>query len=121
MLEPSAIVLYVDHIDLCSDFYQELFGITPEKPSPTFRMFTLSNGMGIGLKDKQNRTSKTEGHSNNELAFTVSGNDKVDELFLAWQQKGIKVIEPPASETYGYTFTSVDPEGNRLRVVSLGK
>ncbi len=50
ILEPSAIVLYVDNIAISRQFYQDLLGLSPEEASPTFHSFTLSNGMGLGIK-----------------------------------------------------------------------
>ncbi len=119
MLEPNAIIFYVDDINKSHQFYEELLGIHPETSAPSFRMFRLSNNMGLGLKDKQEQ-QLANGPGNNELAFTVTNPDQVDRLFLDWQQKGITVVEPPAPVTFGYTFTAIDPDGNRLRVVSLG-
>lgn len=121
MIEPSAIVLYVDNLAISSKFYRELFGIKPEESSPTFNSFTLSNGMGIGLKAKHAVESTSVDNGSGELAFTVDNSSKVDELFSQWQMKGINIAQPPTDLTYGYTFLAMDPDGNRLRVVSLKK
>jgi hypothetical protein len=56
-----------------------------------------------------------------ELAFTLDNNKKVDELFAEWQEKAINMALPPTVVPYGYTFVALDPDDNRLRVVSLGK
>lgn len=122
MLEPSAIVLYADNLAISSQFYQDLLGITPEEASPTFHTFALSNGMSLGLKAKHTVEPPADEHrgSRGELAFTVSQNQKVDELFTIWQKKEICITQPPMTVTYGYTFLALDPDGNRLRVVSVG-
>jgi|688.fasta_scaffold376839_2 predicted enzyme related to lactoylglutathione lyase len=123
MLEPSAVVLYVANLAISSKFYQDLIGIKPEEASPTFHMFTLSNGMGLGLKARHSIEPFTDERSNGhgELAFTLDSGRKVDELFAKWQQHEINILQAPTAVAYGYTFVALDPDGNRLRVVSLGK
>lgn len=121
MLEPTVIVFYVDKPAISSRFYQDLLGIQPKEHSSTYTSFKLSNGMVIGLKDKYAQQLNITGNGGCELAFTAGNHKQVDELFLAWQQKGINVIEPPTMVIFGYTFTAIDPDGNRLRVVSLGE
>lgn len=122
MIEPSAVVLYVANILISSTFYQNLLGIKPEEASPTFHAFKLSNGMGLGLKAKHAVEPPTiDKNVSGELAFTLDNNKEVDELFAEWQEKEINIAQPPTVVTYGYTFLALDPDGNRLRVVSFGK
>ena len=121
MLEPSAVVLYVDNLLVSSLFYQDLLGIKPEEDSPTFHSFKLSNGMGLGLKAKHSVEPPTNENGSGELAFTLMNNREVDELFVEWQGKEISMAQSPTVVPYGYTFLALDPDGNRLRVVSLRK
>ena len=121
ILEPTAIVLYVDNLAISSKFYQDLLGIKPEEASPTFHSFTLSNGMGLGLKAKHAVEPPAKKNGGGELAFTLDNNKKVDALFAEWQEKAINMALPPTVVPYGYTFVALDPDDNRLRVVSLGK
>ena len=121
ILEPTAIVLYVDNLVLSSQFYQDLLGIKPEEASPTFHSFTLSNGMGLGLKAKHAVEPPADKNGGGELAFTLDNNKKVDALFAEWQERDINMALPPTVVPYGYTFVALDPDDNRLRVVSLGK
>ena len=121
ILEPTAIVLYVENLAISSKFYQDLLGIKPEEASPTFHSFTLSNGMGLGLKAKHAVLPPADKNGGGELAFTLDNNKKVDALFAEWQEKNINMAHPPTVLPYGYTFVALDPDGNRLRVVSLGK
>ena len=122
ILEPTAIILYVDNLVISSTFYQDLLGIKPEEASPTFHSFTLSNGMGLGLKAKHAVEPPADNkNGGGELAFTLDNNKKVDALFAEWQEKDINMAHPPTIVPYGYTFVALDPDGNRLRVVSLGK
>ena len=121
ILEPTAIVLYVDNLAISSKFYQDLLGIKPEKASPTFHSFTLSNGMGLGLKVKHAVEPPADKNCGGELAFTLENNKKIDALFAEWREKDINMVLAPTVVPYGYTFVALDPDGNRLRVVSLGK
>ena len=121
MLEPTAVVLYVDNLAISSQFYQDLLGIKPEEASPTFHSFALSNGMSLGLKAKYSVEPPADKNGSGELAFTLDNNKKIDALFAEWQEKEINMALPPTIVPYGYTFVALDPDGNRLRVVSLGK
>ena len=121
MLEPSAVVLYVDNLLVSSAFYQDLLGIKPEEDSPTFHSFKLSNGMGLGLKAKHSIEPPANENGSGELAFTLDNNGEVDELFVEWQGMEISMAQSPTVVPYGYTFLALDPDGNRLRVVSLRK
>lgn len=121
ILEPTAIILYIDNLAISSKFYQDLLGIRPEEASPTFHSFTLSNGMGLGLKAQHAVEPPADKNSGGELAFTLDNNKKVDALFAEWQEKDINMALPPTVVPYGYTFVALDPDDNRLRVISLGK
>jgi len=121
ILEPSTVILYVDNLAISSTFYQDLLGIKPQEASPTFHAFPLSNGMSLGLKTKHSVQPPVEHVGSGELAFTLDNNQKVDELFAKWQKNEVNIPRPPTAITYGYTFVALDPDGNRLRVVSLGK
>lgn len=122
LLEPNAIVLYVENLESSSAFYQELLGLKVEEASPTFHSFKLSNGMSLGLKAKHSVVPPLEGkNGNGELAFIVDDHKTVEALFAEWQTKKVKMILTPSILPYGFTFVAVDLDGNRLRVVSLGK
>ncbi|WP_131783494.1 VOC family protein [Legionella gresilensis] len=121
MLEPNALVMYVKNLHESNSFYQGLLGIQAEESSPTFKMFKLPNGLMLGLKDSNALQTMGIDSSGNELVFTVTDNAEVDALFLKWQQKEMAIIQAPTNLSFGYTFLAQDPDGNRLRVVSLGK
>ncbi len=121
MLEPSTVVLYVDNLLVSSGFYQDLLGIKPEEDSPTFHSFTLSNGMGLGLKANHSVEPPANEKGSAELAFTCDSDKEVNELFAKWQGKKISMAQSPTVVPYGYTFLAQDPDGHRLRVVSFRK
>jgi predicted enzyme related to lactoylglutathione lyase len=121
MLKPSDVVLYVDNLQVSSAFYQDLLGIKPEQASATFHSFKLSNGMGLGLKAKHSVEPPANENSGGELAFTLANNREIDVLFEAWQKKEIVISQSPTVAPWGYNFVALDPDGNRLRAVSLRK
>lgn len=121
ILEPNVIVLYVNNLAKSSQFYQDLLGIKLEEASPTFHSFKFSNGVSLGLKAKHAVEPAFDKNGAGELAFTFDNKKTVDELFAKWQEKEISILAAPGTVSYGYTFLAQDPEGNRLRVASLGK
>ncbi|MFC3909067.1 VOC family protein [Legionella dresdenensis] len=120
MFEPCAVIVYVSNISISSQFYQDLLGISPEVLSPAFITFKLSNGMLIGLKDKNTLQPEINGFGGYELAFTVTTDSEVDSLFSDWKRKNICFAQEPVVLPYGYTFVALDPDNNRLRVVAQG-
>lgn len=122
LLEPNTIVFYVDNLALSSKFYHNLLGIIAEETSPTFHTFHLSNKMSLALKAKHAVEPPYNGKNGaGELAFTLDNHEQVDEIFAKWQVKGLTIILSPCLVPYGYTFVALDPDDNRLRVVSLAK
>ncbi len=121
ILEPTAVVLYVDNLAISTQFYQDLLGIKAQELSPSFNQFTLSNGLDLGLKVKHTVTPAAENNGGGELAFTLDNNKTVDALYSEWQQNGVTIAQPPEEMPYGYNFLALDPNGYRLRFVSLGK
>lgn len=119
MLQPNAFILYVDNLISSTQFYEDLLGIKSEQMSLTFSQFPLTPHMGLGLKSRQEVQPPTEKTGGGELAFVLDLNHQVDELFKAWQKKNIDMIQLPTLMPFGYSFMAVDPDGNRLRVVSL--
>lgn len=119
MLEPSVIVFYVNNLALSQHFYQELLGIPSKQLSPTYAVFKFENGVIIGLKEKAEQEINLTGNGAVELAFTAEHHAEVEKLFLTWQKKEITILEPPTQVSYGFTFVAADPDGNRLRVITL--
>jgi catechol-2,3-dioxygenase len=119
IIEPNVIVLYVDNLEISSQFYQDLLGKPPEESSETFHSFGLANGMSIGLKSKHAPIPGIEKNSNGELAFIVDNKKMLETLFESWQEKEINIVNAPSEVSYGYTFLAEDPDGTRLRVCLL--
>ena len=52
MTETNAILLYVTSPEASARFYAQLLGRDPVEASPTFVMFVLPSGLGLGLWGK---------------------------------------------------------------------
>lgn len=113
-------ILYVKNIAASTTFYTELLGKDPVESHPSFAAFALSSGAMLGLWSRIDVepavTAQQTVYGNSELAFAVEGNDAVDSLYADWKGKGISMLQPPTQMDFGYTFTAVDADNNRLRV-----
>lgn len=121
MFEPSVIVIYVEDLGKSSPFYQNLLSISPKVASPTYQTFSLSNGMSLALKSKDTVEPPISDKlgCRGEIAFVVENDEKVDTLFSEWENNQINIAQTPTVLPYGYTFVALDPDDNRIRVVSM--
>jgi predicted lactoylglutathione lyase len=55
-----------------------------------------------------------------ELGFPVNSESEVDRIADDWRIQGIRIIQNPVTMDFGRTFTALDPDGHRLRVLSVG-
>ena len=97
-------------------FYAELLGKSPVESSPTFVMFVLASGVMLGLWSKHTVEPVATAPGGAELAFAVADNHAVHALYTKWLQRGLVIMQAPATMDFGYTFVASDPDGHRLRV-----
>lgn len=114
MPDLSLVILYVDNLPASLAFYSDLL----EQPSagglPTFAMFKLPSGIGIGLWSRHTvQPAAASVGGGGELAFTT--ND-ADALHADWASRGIPIAQPPTDLDFGRSFVALDPDGHRLRV-----
>ena len=50
----------------------------------------------------------------------MAGDESVTATHAAWSGLGVRVIQPPVRQDFGYTFVALDPDGHRLRVFAPG-
>ena len=117
-MQPNHMILfYVDDPMKSVPFYESVLGAKPIDASPGFAMFKLNDGTMLGLWNKRGVEPKPEGRSgSSELGFHVSSDAEVERLHKAWSTNGMNMVQSPSRMDFGYTFTGVDPDGNRLRV-----
>jgi predicted enzyme related to lactoylglutathione lyase len=114
MLNPSLVILYVDDPIASAVFYTRLLGQDPAEISPTFAMFALPSGIGLGLWSRHTVEPKaTATGGGTEIAFT---GDDVDAVHADWAARGLVIAQAPTELDFGRTFVALDPDGHRLRV-----
>lgn len=114
------LLLYVDNVPRSRDFYAGLLGQAPVEDSPTFALWVLSSGVRIGLWDKRGvLPAANAGAGGFELGFPVESDADVDRCAREWAAQGISIIQQPTDMDFGRTFTAVDPDGHRLRVMHV--
>jgi len=111
------ILMFVASPSESARFYEKLFGLKPLEESPTFALFALPNGIQIGLWSHKTAEPKVSAKAGAcEIAFS---DDHVDEVFKAWQKKGIAFVQHPTDMDFGRTFVALDPDGHRIRVYKV--
>src|SRR5947209_8754897 len=114
----SLVILYVDSPPASARFYAALLGQEPVESSPTFAMFALPGGTGLGLWSRHTvEPAALAAGGGAELAFTA---DEVDAVHTDWTARGLAIAQPPTDMDFGRTFVALDPDGHRLRVFKPG-
>ena len=108
------VILYVESPTASAAFYTDLLGQDPAELSPTFVMFALPSGIGLGLWSRRTvEPAATATGGGNEIAFTASD---VDAVHADWSARGLVIAQTPIDLDFGRTFVALDPDGHRLRV-----
>ncbi|WP_426509257.1 VOC family protein [Serratia proteamaculans] len=122
MTTPNMTLLYVDNPENSAAFYQRLLGQVPVELSPTFALFVLSNGLKLAMWSKHSvEPAATATGGGGEIGFMCELPQQVDVLYQRWSEQGLKMIQPPVTLDFGYSFVACDPDGHRLRVYSLSE
>jgi catechol 2,3-dioxygenase-like lactoylglutathione lyase family enzyme len=114
----SAIVLFVDDLDKCRAFYQDVLALDFNFSDDASYGFKLGSTDFIVLKTSSAAEMVTE----EAMALTGLGNHRtllcvgvpnVDEEYKKLTGKGVKFINPPKDQAWGRrTAYFADPEGN---------
>ena len=114
MPDLSLVILYVDNPAASATFYADLLGQAPTEQSPTFAMFPLPSGIGLGLWSRHTvAPAAAVAGGGTEIAFMASD---VDAVYADWSAKGLPIARPPTELEFGRTFVALDPDGHRLRI-----
>ncbi len=114
MTDLNFVLLYVKDPLASAAFYAGLFGHQPVESTPGFAMFVLKSGLRIGLWAAHDVKPAATPAGGTELCFVVPD---LDAVFADWTARGIGIAQPPVKMDFGYTFTGLDPDGHRLRVM----
>jgi predicted enzyme related to lactoylglutathione lyase len=117
----SFALLYVADPVASGKFYSGLIDKPVIDSSPGFAMLSLTTDVMLGLWLRSEVEPKvTAPAGGSEIAFTVAGDGEVTRLHAAWIKRGLTIAQAPAKMDFGFTFTALDPDGNRIRVFAPG-
>ena len=114
---PNSVILYVSDVEASTTFYRRILGHEPIETYPGFSVFTLSDGMTLGLQAADEIEPAAEPYVGGaELSLSNVEHADVDRLHAQWEMLGIPMVLEPTVLEFGYTFVATDPDGHRLRV-----
>ncbi|MBN8535259.1 MAG: VOC family protein [Rhizobiales bacterium] len=119
MTDFSFVLLYVADPGKSAAFYTDLLGHTPVEASPTFAMLPLRHDVMLGLWKREGVEPAPVGLSGaSEIALTVADARAVHTTHASWASRGIRIAQEPTRMDFGHTFTAMDPDGHRIRVLA---
>lgn len=116
-MQPSCVILYVTNVGHSVEFYSKLLGAAPMEHHPNFAMFKLNESTTIGLWARADAEPKATVQAGSmELGVVVGSTAEVDAAHAQWQAAGWPNLQSPTEMDFGYTATTSDPDGHRVRV-----
>lgn len=112
--EIGAMTLFVQDLDRCKDFYQDVFGLQAQVPDPDTVMFRFTNVFVFLHKAAQSTEPVPEIRQEavrgaGQFAIVV---DDVDAVCAELSHRGVEPISGPANRDWGMrTVTFADPAG----------
>ena len=117
---PDYVLLYVDDPRASAAFYGRLLGLQPVEAAPTFCLILLGERLKLGLWQRKDVVpAPAAGGGGGELAITVADEAHVHAMHGEWAAAGVPVIQPPTRLDFGASFVVQDPDGHRVRVMTL--
>lgn len=116
-MHPDCVILYVKNPAESVLFYSRLLGREPVEHHPNFAMFKLNEATTLGLwavHDVQPASGVRGGGA--EICVTLANDAAVEQAASAWEAMGWPVLQAPTAMDFGYTATTADPDGHRIRV-----
>lgn len=111
------LLLHVADHAASAALYHELLDIPIVAQKPDIAILPLRDGVMLGLWKSDMAEPQGTGQSGaSEVAFAVADAAAVEAAHLAWQQRGLPILQAPTQMSFGTTFVAVDPDGHRLRV-----
>lgn len=120
MTSNNSILLYVADAEASARYFTRLLGLEPVEASPTFAMFRLPSGLGLGLWGRNGvKPAPIAAGGGCEIAFRVADAAAVDTHYRDWSGKGADILMPPTDLEFGRSFVATDHDGHRLRVYAV--
>ncbi|MBH9578089.1 VOC family protein [Inhella proteolytica] len=116
-LIPNCLILYVASVAHSVEFYRHLLGAAPLEHHPGFASFQLGERMVLGLWARADVLPVAEAAPGAaELVIQCASPAEVDARHAAWLATGWPDLQAPMAMDFGYTATTADPDGHRVRV-----
>ena len=113
------VLLYVESPAASAAFYARLFDVSPIEQSPSFAMLPLGEGVMLGLWQRGGVVPVvTAAPGGGEIALVVADRAAVTETHADWAAKGATIAQAPCAMDFGFTFTALDPDGHRIRILT---
>lgn len=118
-MNPSYVILTVADPLASAAFYGSILGTPLLEAQETFALLRMNDATLLGLwssRTIQPPVSVAAGST--ELCFTLATRETIDACHETWKAKGLPIVQAPVEADFGYTFTALDPDGHRLRVLA---
>ncbi|WP_313527902.1 VOC family protein [Shinella sp.] len=116
----NSILLYVKDAAESGRYYERILGQKPVEASPTFVIFVLKSGLGLGLWCREGvEPAPSVSGGGSEIGFKVHSAAEVDQWHAEWRANGATILMPPTELDFGRSFVATDPDGHRLRVYTV--
>lgn len=117
MFKPNSIILYVDNVDISTEFYKSILGEGPIEAFPGFSVFSLKDGFILGLQTKHDIEPKPQlNFGGFELCLSDISKEDVDSIYSDLVTRNVPMALQPTNLEFGYTFVALDPDGHRIRL-----
>lgn len=117
MPAPNLFLIYVRDAENATAFYSDLFEIEPVFISPRYVAFEVAPGVLFALWTGRSEHADPSTPRTCEVGLMVPGASRaIDQTFVNWVDKGVRVVEEPYDDVFGRTFVIADPDGNLIRV-----
>jgi catechol 2,3-dioxygenase-like lactoylglutathione lyase family enzyme len=119
MFKPNLgfVLLFVANPKKSAEFYSDILESKPIEESPTFTMFSLQNGIMLGLWSRYTAEPHVkEVAGAMDLCFPT---DNVDAMYEYLGKKSVTILQKPTDMDFGRTFVFLDPDGHRIRIYKL--
>jgi len=120
MTHPDHVILYVDDPRRSAAFYGQILETKAVESAPTFALLVLNTGVKLGLWKREGVVPATAASGGgNEIAIAVPTDVEVKRLHADWSGRGVPILLPPTRLDFGTSFVAADPDGHRVRVMTL--
>lgn len=124
-LQATVIMLAVEDLDRAKAFYGDGLGCAIDKDYPGFVSFTLGEGAGLALYQREAAaqdagvSSEGSGFRGVSIHYLTDSRETVDEVVAAAAKAGGSVVkEPVAGQWGGYSGYFSDPDGYLWKVAT---